>query len=238
MFISSNVFSLICHFLLSNYHKKLTIKLSHMKSTFMFLRCGGSIEFRDVRNFSTVVYDHPFNYSQSDRMCASPGTTLWFVSHPNREHVEVKRLECSSVPLPNRDFVIRLERRFDVRDMCHVQLRWKSVIILACGIGGVRAYSTTSKSLEWSINGTLPQVDKVLDVRKITADENGHIFVLDCNNKSVHMFSVGGKYIITLLRKGEQGLGELNDIRWSEGLSGLIVLHRKDGHTSISVVKY
>ena len=171
-------------------------------------------------------------------MYTSPGTALWFVCYPNREHIELQRLECSSLPLPNREFVIKLDRRFDVRDMHYVQLRWKSVIVLACGIGGVRAYSVASKSLEWSVNGTLPEVDKVLDIRKVTADENCHVFVLDCNNKSVHMFSVGGKYITTLLRKGEQGLGELNDIRWSEGLSGLIVLHRKDGHTSISLVKY
>ena len=64
-------------------------------------------------------------------------------------------------------------------------------------------YNPESGSLKWSVNGTLPGVDKVLNVEKVTADENGHVFVLDCNNKCVHVFSVGGEYITTILREGE-----------------------------------
>ena len=197
----------------------------------------GAIEFRDVRNFSTVVYDHSI-YASDVKMHTSSGTALWFVSHPyKKEHIELQELRCSSLPLPNTDVVIILGKCFGVRDMCYVQQQRKSFLVLACGVGGVRVYNTSSKHLEWSVNGMLHGMDKVLHVMSITADEDGHVFVLDLNNKCIHMFTVNGKYITTLLREGEQGLGQKGVVRWSEGLSALIVLHQKDAGTWVSLVK-
>ena len=195
------------------------------------------IEFRDVRNFSTVVYDYSF-YSSDVKMHTSSGTALRFASHTyKKEHIELQELHCSSLPLYNRDAVIKLDKRFGVGDTCYVQQQWGSLLVLACGVGGVRVYNTLSKRLEWSVNGMLPGVDKVLDVMRITADEDGHVFVLDFNNKCIHLFTVDGKYMTILLRGGEQGLGEMTRIRWSEGLSALIVLHQKDAGTWVSLVK-
>ena len=83
----------------------------------------------------------------------------------------------------------------------------------------------------------MPLSEKHLDARGITADKHGRLFVGDEENKCIHIFSIDGKFITTLLREGEQGLGELYHICWSEQLSGLIVAHRKDNKTWISLVK-
>ena len=190
-----------------------------------------------MRNFSTVVYDYSF-YASDVKMHTTSGTALSFVSHPyKKEHIELQKLDCSSLPLPNTDVVIILDKCFCVEDMCYVQQQRRSLLVLACGIGGVRVYNTSSRRLEWSVNGMLPGMDKVLDVMRITADEDGHVFVLDFNNNCIHMFTVNGKYITTLLREGEEGLGQMKVIRWSEGLSALIVLHQKDAGTWVSLVK-
>ena len=97
---------------------------------------GGKIEFRDIRNFNTIVYDYPCAYHE--KMHTSR-TALWIVSHSfNRKQIEIHRLECSTLPLPDRDVVTKLDERYDVQDMCYVERHgvWNSIVVLACGVGG------------------------------------------------------------------------------------------------------
>ena len=47
-----------------------------------------------------------------------------------------------------------------------------------------------------------------------------------------------GEYVSTLVKAGEQGVGEPTFIRWSNTLSSLFVAHRKDDEEMwVSVVK-
>ena len=121
--------------------------------------------------------------------------------------------------------------------MCYAEFDGKSLLVVACSDDGVKAYNMDTKELVWSIIGEMPLSEKPLKALGITADKHGRLFVRDEENKCIHIFSIDGKFVTTLLREGEQGLGELNNICWSKELSGLIVVHRKDDKTWISLVK-
>ena len=110
------------------------------------------------------------------------------------------------------------------------------VVVVACGIKGFKAYDMNTKKLEWSVSGKINSLENALDVSKITSDENRSIFV--CWNSCVLVFSFSGEYVSTLVRKGDQGVGEPMQIVWNKVLSSLIVAHRKDdGKMWVSVVK-
>ena len=121
--------------------------------------------------------------------------------------------------------------------MCCAEFDGKSLLVVACSDDGVKAYNLDKKKLVWSIRGKMPLSEKPLEAEGITADKHGRPFVHDEGNKCIHIFSIDGKFVTTLLREGEQGLGALGNICWSEELSGLIVVHRKDDKTWISLVK-
>ena len=121
--------------------------------------------------------------------------------------------------------------------MCCVELEGKSLLVTALGIEGVKAYSTRKPDLVWSAPGRFTEMEEALDAQSITVDRNDHLFVCDAGNHCIHTFTMDDKYLSTMIKEGQQGLGELRRIRWSEDLSGLIVTHRKDNDTWISLIK-
>ena len=63
--------------------------------------------------------------------------------------------------------------------------------------------------------------------RGIAADEQGHLYVCDADNKCVQMFSLNGDYLGSVLRYGEQNLGIPNRICWCHKMSSLVVAHQE-----------
>ena len=183
-------------------------------------------------------------YSVKDKpgiMCSSSNSSLWYEAYtPNCDDFapyDLHRLDCSSSPCDSGTCSRRLSRHKIVYDMCCAELEGNPILLTVGGYIGVTAYSTSTTDYLWSLRGEIPFSLKDLFAYCITTDENGRLFVLDARNKCIHIFSVYGKYVTTLLRKGEQGIGEPRKIRWSEGLSGLIVVHGKDKYTRISLIK-
>ena len=147
---------------------------------------------------------------------------------------EFYELDCSSLSCLTSDKVFNTD---SVYGICCAEFDGKSLLVMACIDLSVKAFNMDTKEIAWSIRGWIPLSKKHLDARGITADKHNRLFVGDEENKCIHIFSIDGKFVTTLLREGEQGLGELNNICWSEELSGLIVVHRKDDNTWISLIK-
>ena len=165
-------------------------------------------------------------------MCASPNSTLCYISFTQRS--ESHQLDCSWPPcLPS----VPIVHHYIVYDVCCADLNDTSLVVVACSISGIEAFNQRTAKSVWCIKGEIPFNEKHLNAFRITADDHGRLFVRDDGNKCIHIFSVDGKYVTTLLREGEQGLGKLGEIRWSEGLPGLLVAHSKDKTTWISLVK-
>ena len=171
-------------------------------------------------------------------MCAHSNGSLWYESGNyvtfGPTLYELHQLDCSSSPslIP-----FEISYRRTVRDICCAELEGIPLLVTVSGYRGVTAYNTNTEEEVWSIEGEIPFNEKTLFARGITSDKHDRLFVLDDRNKCIHVFSVKGKYVTTLLRKGEQGIAELREIRWSEGLSGLIVVHGYGRNTQISIIK-
>ena len=113
-----------------------------------------------------------------------------------------------------------------------------NIVLVACGIKGFKAYDVKKKQLKWCVSGKLDGLENALHVTRITSDGQESIFVCDQGNSCVIVFSFSGEYISTLVKAGEQGVGEPNEILWLKAVSLLIVAHRKDDEEMwVSVVK-
>ena len=188
------------------------------------------IEFRDAKDLNIIVLDHSVAPHSPWEICTSSNSSLWYESYDDLS--EFYELDCSSLPCLTSDEVFNTGPGYG---MCYAEFDGKSLLVVACSEEGLEAYNMDKKKFVWSIRGEIPLSEKRLKARRITTDKHGRLFVCDKGNKCIHIFSTDGKCVTTLLREGEQGLGELYHICWSEQLSGLIVAHRKDDKTWISL---
>ena len=97
---------------------------------------------------------------------------------------------------------------------CCVELESKPLLVTASGTEGVKAYNTRKPDLEWSVVGRLTEMEEAVDAQSITVDKKGRLFVCDIGNHCIHTFTMNGKYLSTMIKEGQQGLGELRRIRW------------------------
>ena len=184
---------------------------------------------------NTVVLDHSVAPEEPGMVCASSQSSLWYQSGNSDTNFFGFDLLDSSSPPCLTQFKVSYSKT--VYDICCAELKGIPLLVTVKGYIGVTAYNANTEEEVWCIDGQIPFSEYNIFARSITADQHGRLFVLDDRNQCIHVFSVKGRYITTLLRKGEQGIAELRKIRWSEGLSGLIVVHRNDRNTQISIVK-
>ena len=127
--------------------------------------------------------------------------------------------------------------------MCLVTFEDKELLVITCGQprltkGGVQVYNLKTKQLEWRVEGRLTGMKKFLKAEGLTTNDQGHLFVCDDNNKCVQMLNVAdGRYLGTLIKNGEQGLGEPARIRWCSKISSFVIIHLKNDKWWISVYK-
>ena len=112
--------------------------------------------------------------------------------------------------------------QFEIRDMCFTQDRDKQLLIVAGEGGMLSAYNTETDELEWKVEEKLP--GKKIDVRGVTTDGRGHLFVSDrmYDSKCIQMFSVSDGSYMGSLRTGTDTLGSPSCICWCEHMSSLL----------------
>ena len=169
-------------------------------------------------------------------LCPSPPNALLYVdesSNPNN----------IGLVTPTSSGILFVTQTNSAFMMCLVTFEGKELLVVTCGEsrltkGGVQVYNLKTKQLEWSVEGRLPSRNKVIKAQGLTTDDHGHIFVCDDNNKCVQMFHVAdGRYLGTLIRNGEQGLGEPFVIRWCSRISSFVIIHEKNDKWCISVYR-
>ena len=134
-----------------------------------------------------------------------------------------------------------------ISDMCRVEGTDNLVITLTGWFQDIKgtgfySYDVATQEQKWSVkkkNATNMPTD--ICFAGVTTDRNGHLFVCDVNNACVEMFSTDGTYIGPLIKKGEQGLGCPEWIRWCETSSSLVVSHKdkehRESNVKISLIK-
>ena len=100
------------------------------------------------------------------------------------------------------------------------------------------AHNVENDIIQWQTGDNLPGIEHLMDVRGVTTDGRGHLFLCDFNNYAIQMFSVSdGQYLGCLIKEGKQSLGKPARISWCKMTSSLIVAHLVDRKWTISVIQ-
>ena len=205
----------------------------------MVFRNKKKIEFRDANNLHKVVHSYSVAPHQPWTLCycttrSSPSVLMYEDTSKNPS--AIRALDCSTSPPKPSTTVVHTQQYF-LRDMCCVENGEKHLLVTSSYTNRLDAFNTETDELEWSVNGNVTEEDKEIHPSGVTAGGNGHLFVCDNNNKCVQMFSADGVHVKTLLRQGQQAIGEPLCIRWcdDDDSSVLVVSHAKKKYNHISV---
>ena len=129
----------------------------------------------------------------------------------------------------------------EIWDILFAQKERLLLVIAKPGSLGFHAYTEDSGALKWSVVGSLPGFEKKIWPLGVTVDEKGRLFVCDSvtGNNCIQMFRVvDGNYLGCLIKKGDEGLRDINRVLWCEETKLLIVVHGEvNRRSSISIIK-
>ena len=191
----------------------------------------GNVKFLDSVDLSRTVEVVPLGPDEPFTLSTSTKNTLYYADWYGSG--QVKQLNCQvSPPTLRHQSNVNVNRV--VTDMCIIDQK-----LVTVAANGVDVFNISTNKLEYKIPGILPKMKKQHKISAVTSARSGYLFVCDTNNKCVHMFNInaGNKYMGVLLKAGENGLGELSTIRWSDKLSSLLVAHCVSSKYLVSVVK-
>ena len=194
------------------------------------------IEFRHIANLDEVYVVRSVEPHAPRGVCQSPDDALLYVD-TSRKPNNIRWVS------PTSSGHLLVTKTSSAAKIQNVTLNYNEFLVVTCGVpdkteGGVQVYNLKTNKLEWSVEGRLPGMDKAIKATGVTADDDGHIFVCDDNNECIQMFHVAdGRYLGTLIQKGEKGLGNPCRIRWCNRISSFVIIHGKNGRWWISVYK-
>ena len=165
---------------------------------------------------------HTYPVERPGVICtAEPSTLLWV----NRSKClrEVHWLDLTGKrPKPAEGKKIIHTQLGRIDDMCFIQNGNKQLLVAAKCDEGIFVYNTNTDTLEWKVVvAKRPEMKENMDVREITTDGHGHLFVSDGNNHCIHVYSLYGSYMKCLL-KHDYTLYKPGAIRWCDKTSSLI----------------
>ena len=188
-----------------------------------------------------MVATHAVDTGKPGVLCSAGVSTLLYVD-TSKSPQEVCWLDCSTLPpKPAADKQpIHLPADAQVKGICCVNSGGKLYVVCAPNTGGIFAYNTALNRIEWEfkeIPATIKSSNNIsLNVRGITTDGRGFIFVSDYDNKNVLILTADGVYMGTVLDLNDVG-GQPGTLCWCESLSSLVVAFEKDKKWAIASVK-
>ena len=146
-----------------------------------------------------------------------PGRLCAVMSLPSQllycddETGKIHRVDCSTAP-PTPHGEIPIVHNKGVKDMCTLG----DLLVVTRGCEGVFAYTLDGGELKWRVRGQLPEMQHAIYVSRVTAVEQGHLFVYDSPNECVHVLSArDGTHLGVAMRE------------WREGVEGPWTWHQK-----------
>ena len=199
-----------------------------------------SLLFHNTANLDESMATHSVELGKPGVLCSTGPSGLLYVDSCKIPQ-EIHWLDCSTIPpKPAADReTIQLQPDVQVNDMCYVDSDGKQYVICAPNTGGVFAYNTALKRIEWEtkkITSTSSSENSCsLNVRGITTYGRGFIFVSDYDCACVLMLTVEGVYVGRVLDLKD--VGRPGALCWCEGSSSLIVAYEKNSKWAIVTVK-
>ena len=192
------------------------------------------IDFYDVGDLRTVLQRYSVAPDYPDRLftCqSSRGTLVYADCKPDKQ--VVKWLDCSSYPPSflntQTNIQVQLAGNYFIQDMCFVTDGEKDLLVTTHNHGGVHAYIAGTDELEWRVSNTGSGLQPGgMKAVGITSDGRGQLFICDAANCCIQMFSANGTFLGTVLRCGDQMLGNPLKIRWCNQTRSLLVAHNRE----------
>ena len=204
----------------------------------VILRDERCIEFRNINNLSQILYTHSVMPHMPSKLC-TVGSSMLLYQDQSKIPPRIHWLDCNeSKPklLKGKSFTTSLQ---DITDMIGVRNGTDELIIGTGKQNGIHCYSTTTKSLKWSMEGQLPGMKNALYAASLGTDRRGHLFVSDgfIGNRCIQMFSVSdGRYLGCLINEGEQGFRCPHRICSHSASYSLVVAHMVSFCWSLSMI--
>ena len=172
-----------------------------------------------------VVHRLDVSPHEPSRMCtvtSSPSQLLYCDDETDKIH----RVDCSTAPFtPQGDIPMVYDGEKYVLDMCTS----RDLQLIASFYEGVFAYTLPGGELKWRVSGKLPEMMKKIEAKRLTADDQGHLFVCDQGNDCVHALSArDGSHLGVVVREGEEGVRTPYNVTWHQESKSLVVAHQKD----------
>ena len=192
------------------------------------------IEFHPTDMLKEVKLSYSVAPHRPATLCTSTPSTLLY--EDRFMHLcEIRYLDCSESQ-PKSTSVMHTQQS-QILDMCCIQHNDKQLLITSRDFdGGIYAYNTDTKTLEWIVKGKLPGMRHDISVEKITTDECGRIFVCDINNMSIQMLTPEGTYLGVALTSEQIVGGKPLRLGWGKKWSCLVLASIKDGRYHLSKV--
>ena len=171
------------------------------------------------------------------RLC-TVGSSILLYEDQFKEPREIYWLDCNEAKpqlLKEKSFTTSL---LYLWDMIGVR-NGADELIIASHLHDIHCYSTTTKSLKWSVTGNLPGMQKDLFPVELAHDGYGHLFVCDGyeGNRCIQMFSVSdGQYLGCLIKQGTKGLRRPNRICCHSASHSLVVAHIAGPYWHLSMI--
>ena len=194
---------------------------------YISFRSQHKIEFRDCADVSIVLCTYStLSLPPGPLFRSTTSSSTLLFADLSTELIGVHRLDCSgSKPrLVGRKIDIPLKWKYN---MCYASGDGKSLLGVAYP-HAVYVYNTQQSRVEWTT-----------DVINCSIDTDGHHYLLICDPYKIRLFSLSdGKDLGSFIKRGDQGLGELDLVRWCNTTSSLIVAHRVGGLIYISKIEF
>ena len=164
---------------------------------------------------------------------SDPGSPKWSIRYEGL--VDICKCEDTKI-VHNFWYLPQEDRQIfeNPNDICVTLEKAENQLIIARH-RTMSAYNMEKKKCLWTISGHLPGMQKPLNPASICTDGSGNLYVADSGNYCVHMFTTEGKFISTVLQKGDLGIGRPLFVRWSNEDQILVLLHELQNTSDMPV---
>ena len=207
-----------CHFV-----KKVTNK-------FYPFRSKKRIEFRDSTDLNRVILSHSVAPHKPDILCAVSSSLLLYT---NSSVVQQLDLSDSEPKLQPSHFTKSVWSHW-LCDLCVLVDNGKQLVVCVNGLDGARAWDKDIGEVIWKLEGVTCGMDQNMNLKSVTSDGSGHLFVSDTENGIKVLAAADGQ---CLGRCNIKGLGQPSIIRWNEEISSLVSVCQWRRKLCLKVIK-
>ena len=203
---------------------------------FIFTRNKKIIIFLDVEKNCEMLHVFSTAPNKPGRLCTASPNILLFEDRSTYP-MAVNWLDCrSTVPRPLAGVDISHTQQGSADDISCIYHDQNMLLVVTKSLEGMYAYDVSKDALAWKVEGQVGLFAKQMTPESI-ATSQGHLFVGDCANSCIQVFTTYGVYLGYIEKELGQASTQPPRISWCNSMSSLLVARRKGEQYQISMVQ-